>query len=47
MDQDSGANFVPINTAGNLLHLALAVGMIGTGAALGRQAARGSALGAR
>ncbi len=47
IDQDSGANFVPINTADNLLHLGLGVGMIGIGAALGRQAAQGRAAGAR
>ena len=35
--EDSAANFVPINTADNWLHLALAVGMIGLGLALGRQ----------
>ncbi len=47
VEQDSRENFVPINTADNLLHLALGVGMIGIGDALGRQAARGPALGAR
>jgi hypothetical protein len=34
IDQDSAANFVPINTADNWLHLVLAVAMIGLGVAL-------------
>lgn len=34
IDFDSDANFVPLNTADNWLHLALAVGMIGAGLAL-------------
>ncbi len=34
--QDSGANFVPLNTADNWLHLGLGVGMIGLGLALSR-----------
>jgi hypothetical protein len=33
---DSAANFVPLNTADNWLHLVLAVGMIGLGVLLGR-----------
>ncbi|GAB3231070.1 DUF4383 domain-containing protein [Glycomyces halotolerans] len=33
IDLDSPANFVPVNTADNWLHLGLAVGMIGLGAA--------------
>ncbi|ASR36628.1 hypothetical protein BAY61_18300 [Prauserella marina] len=33
--QDSAANFVPLNTADNWLHLGLAVLMIGLGAVLG------------
>ena len=33
-DQSSGANFVPLNTADNWLHLLLAVGMIVLGLAL-------------
>ena len=33
---ESAANFVPLNTADNWLHLVLAVGMIGLGVALGR-----------
>lgn len=36
--QDSGANFVPLNTADNWLHFALAVTMIGLGLLLGRGA---------
>jgi hypothetical protein len=35
----SPANFVPVNTADNWLHLLLAVGMIGLGVLLGRRAA--------
>lgn len=31
VDQDSSANFVPVNSADNLLHLALGVGMIALG----------------
>lgn len=36
IDHDSAANFVPLNTADNWLHLLLAVGMIGLGLGLGR-----------
>jgi hypothetical protein len=36
IDHDSAANFVPVNTADNWLHLVLAIGMIGLGALLGR-----------
>lgn len=36
IDHDSAANFVPLNTADNWLHLFLAVGMIGLGVALRR-----------
>jgi hypothetical protein len=36
IDHDSAANFVPLNTADNWLHLILAIGMIGLGVALGR-----------
>lgn len=36
VDHDSAANFVPLNSADNWLHLVLAIGMIGLGAALGR-----------
>jgi hypothetical protein len=34
---DGPANFVPLNTADNWLHLVLAVGMIGIGVVLGRR----------
>ncbi|GAA3029157.1 DUF4383 domain-containing protein [Actinokineospora globicatena] len=34
IDHDSAANFVPVNTADNWLHLGLAIGMIGLGVAL-------------
>jgi hypothetical protein len=40
VDLDSPANFVPLNTADNWLHLALAIGMIALGVLLGRTAAR-------
>jgi hypothetical protein len=40
---DSAANFVPVNTADNWLHLGLAVGMIALGAVLGRAGASRSA----
>jgi hypothetical protein len=36
IDHNSSANFVPVNTADNWLHLVLAVGMIGLGVLLGR-----------
>jgi hypothetical protein len=36
IDQDSAANFVPVNGADNWLHLVLGVGMIGLGVALRR-----------
>jgi len=36
----SPANFVPLNTADNWLHLLLALGMIGLGVLLGRDVAR-------
>jgi hypothetical protein len=35
---DGPANFVPVNSADNVLHLILAIGMVGLGVALGRQA---------
>jgi len=38
IDQDSSANFVPINTADNYLHLVLGIGMIALGVILGRHA---------
>ena len=36
IDHDSAANFVPLNTADNWLHLVLGVGMVGLGLALRR-----------
>jgi hypothetical protein len=39
IDFDSSANFVPLNTADNWLHLFLAIGMIGLGVALRRRPA--------
>jgi hypothetical protein len=39
-DQNSAANFVPVNTADNWLHLLLGVGMIGLGLALNRTRVR-------
>jgi hypothetical protein len=38
IDHDSAANFVPVNTPDNWLHLALAIGMIGLGVVLGKSA---------
>jgi hypothetical protein len=37
IDTDSGANFVPLNTADNWLHLVLGLGMIFLGIVLGRR----------
>lgn len=37
IDKDSAANFVPLNSADDWLHLVLAVGMVGLGLALGRR----------
>lgn len=37
---DSAANFVPLNSADNWLHLLLAVGMTGLGVVFGRRAVR-------
>jgi hypothetical protein len=37
IDQNSSANFVPINTADNWLHLVLAIGMIAIGVLAGRR----------
>jgi hypothetical protein len=37
IDQSSAANFVPVNTADNWLHLVLAIGMIGLGVLLSRR----------
>ena len=39
VNQNSGANFVPFNTADNWLHLVLGVGMIALGVTLTRQSA--------
>jgi hypothetical protein len=36
VDQHSGANFVPLNTADNWLHFVLAAGMLALGVLLGR-----------
>ncbi len=36
IDQDSNANFVPLNTADNWLHLVLGIGMIGLGVIVGK-----------
>ncbi|HEX2132276.1 MAG TPA: DUF4383 domain-containing protein [Actinophytocola sp.] len=41
IDHDSAANFVPLNTADNWLHLFLAIGMIGLGVALRRAGTAG------
>lgn len=46
VDQTSSANFVPLNTADNWLHLILGVGMIGLGVALSRRTPRTSTTGA-
>ena len=40
IDHDSAANFVPLNTADNWLHLVLGVGMAGLGLALRRGTGR-------
>jgi hypothetical protein len=45
IDNDSAANFVPLNTADNWLHLLLGVGMIGIGVALSRTRDAGRAAG--
>jgi hypothetical protein len=39
IDQTSAANFVPLNTADNWLHLVLGAAMLGLGIALGRRLA--------
>ncbi|MBB4660485.1 DUF4383 domain-containing protein [Conexibacter arvalis] len=36
IDHDSGANFIPVNSADDWLHFGLGVGMIGLGVVLGR-----------
>ena len=43
IDMDSAANFVPLNTADNWLHLFLGVGMIALGAVLRRSGTRRTA----
>jgi hypothetical protein len=43
IDQNSSANFVPVNTADNWLHLVLGIGMIGLGVALSRNVTRSAA----
>jgi hypothetical protein len=43
IDRMSSANFVPVNTADNWLHLILGLGMIALGLAFGRDARRASA----
>jgi hypothetical protein len=40
IDQGSAANFVPVNTADNWLHLALGVGMVVLGVVVGRERRR-------
>lgn len=40
VDQDSSANFVPLNSADNWLHFVLGVGMITLGVVLGRDVVR-------
>ena len=40
IDRASTANFVPLNTADNWLHLVLGIGMIGAGIALSRDLSR-------
>jgi protein-S-isoprenylcysteine O-methyltransferase Ste14 len=47
IDHDSAANFVPLNTADNWLHLVLGVGMIGLGVLLGSRASRTSGTASR
>jgi hypothetical protein len=37
---EGGANFVPVNWADNVLHLALGLGMVGLGYVLGKEPAR-------
>lgn len=43
IDHGSAANFVPLNVADNVLHLLLAVGMVGLGVVLGRTPRRTAA----
>lgn len=44
VSQDSAANFVPVNTADDVLHLVLGLGMIGLGVALTRRHAERAAV---
>ncbi len=37
IDHDSGANFVPVNTADNWLHFVLGIGMVALGLLVGRR----------
>lgn len=43
IDKDSGANFVPLNTADDWLHFILGAGMVALGLVLGRERAPGTA----
>jgi uncharacterized protein DUF4383 len=43
IDHDSGANFVPVNTADNWLHFVLGLGMVGLGFVTARSMARETA----
>ncbi|MCV7420804.1 DUF4383 domain-containing protein [Mycobacterium yunnanensis] len=47
IDRDGPANFVPLNTADNWLHLALALGMIALGLLLGSRANRSTGTSSR
>ncbi len=42
IDRNSSANFVPLNTADNWLHLGLGVVMVGAALALSRERDRGT-----
>jgi hypothetical protein len=43
VDKDSGANFVPVNSADNWLHFVLGAGMVALGLVLSRERAPGTA----
>ena len=45
VDHDSAANFVPLNSADNWLHLVLGLGMVALGLALGRRTENASGRG--
>ena len=47
IDHESGANFVPLNTADNWLHFALGAGMIALGVLLSRDSGAGAPVGRR